>query len=66
MIYEGDPIGGSCLRIKEPEAVAAPYLGRREWGHIPDHLAYTPVLRGGNLWPSLLSLRGRQTGGKAW
>lgn len=41
-------------------------LGRSGWGHIPDHLASTGVSRGGNLWPSLLSLRGRQAGGKAW
>lgn len=41
-------------------------LGRRGWGHIPDHLASTRVSRGGNLCPSLLSLRGRQAGGKAW
>lgn len=60
MVHEGDPIGGSRLRIRESEAVADHHLGRSGLEHIPDRLALTPAAGRGNPWPPLLSLRGRK------
>lgn len=66
MVHEGGPIGGSHLRTRESEAVADLYLGRSGSGHIMDRLAPTLAAGKGNPWPSLLSYRGRRTGGKVW